>query len=107
VLDGLLKSDDLSDFLSYNVFMTATLNNKEKISITLPSELLKYAESYQQEHGFASRSDVLAEGLRALRRLELIESYRQAAEYARTHPDPLEEIDAIDGLEPSDGNEWL
>ncbi len=81
-------------------------NSGKRITLSLFPEQMRYLEQYQKEYGLSSRSDVIAEGLRALRRLELIESYRQAAEYARNHPDPLEEIDAINGIEPSDGTDW-
>lgn len=78
-----------------------------KISVSLPRELLEYAERYQLEHNLASRSEVIALAVRALREHELTEAYRALAEEYRQRPDPLLELGIADGLEQSDGSEWL
>jgi len=65
---------------------------------------LRYLETYQREHGLASRSEALE---RALRELELITAYRQAAEDQQKNPDPFLDLEIGEGLEPSDGKKWL
>lgn len=82
-------------------------NLNQKISISLPPETIKYAEDYQRAHGLSSRSEVMLEALKALREKELIESYRQATEDHKRNPDPIAELAITDGLEPSNGSEWL
>ena len=77
-----------------------------KITIYVPTRLLRHAKQYQTQHKLPSRSSVFREALMALREKELEESYRQAAEDFRRNPDPLVE-DYVGELEPSDGIEWL
>ena len=84
--------------------MNSELN--QKISISLPPNLVKYTEQYQKETGLSSRSEVIVKALKALRREQLIESYKQAAEDHRLKPDPFEEIGLNDGLEPSTEETW-
>jgi Arc/MetJ-type ribon-helix-helix transcriptional regulator len=79
----------------------------QKISISLPTNLLRYAEKYQAQQQLSSRSDVFSAALLALREKELAESYRAWTEDQRNNPDPLLTIDNTDGLELSDGSEWL
>jgi Arc/MetJ-type ribon-helix-helix transcriptional regulator len=86
--------------------MTATMNNKEKISITLPPEIVRYAEQYQQTHGLSSRSEVVLEAFKALREKELEEGYRAWAEEFKRNPDPLTEAGLEEGLEPSTEDTW-
>jgi Arc/MetJ-type ribon-helix-helix transcriptional regulator len=82
-------------------------NFNQKLSISLPPELIKFSEDYQHTHQLSSRSEVFAKALQALRDFEFMESYRQAALDATTQTDILEQLDAIDGLEASDGSKWL
>ncbi len=81
-------------------------NQYQKISISLPPELIKYADQYEQNHGLKSRSDVLAKALRALREQELTESYRQATKDHLERPEILLEVGVNDGLEPSTEDTW-
>jgi metal-responsive CopG/Arc/MetJ family transcriptional regulator len=81
-------------------------NQHQKISVSLPPELIKYADQYEQIHGLKSRSDVLAKALWALREQELIESYRQATKDHLENPDPFLEVGVNDGLEPSTEDTW-
>ena len=61
---------------------------KEKVTVSLPVDALRYADEYKEAHGL-NRSEVLALALKALRAEELAEGYRAlAAEYAE-NPDPL------------------
>ena len=79
-----------------------------KVNVSLPADLLAYAETYRQAQGLASLGDVLVRALGALREAELAEGYwALAAEYA-ARPDPLAEAIGIgsEGLEPSDETSW-
>lgn len=77
-----------------------------KVSISLPEELLKYADSYRKNHGLASRSEVLAQALKMLREAELAQGYKDlAAEYREQH-EPLLSTIGAEGLEPSDETNW-
>lgn len=64
------------------------VDKAQKISISLPASVLKYAEEYQKAHSLESRSDVLLEAMKALREKELLESYRQEALEFERNPDP-------------------
>jgi antitoxin ParD1/3/4 len=77
-----------------------------KVSISLPEELLAYAECYRQTHGLSSRSEVLAQALRVLREAELAEGYRELAVEYRERRDPLVDALGAEGLEPSDETTW-
>ncbi len=78
----------------------------QKISISLPSDLLSYAETYQNKHGLKSRSEVMAAAVRALRELELIEGYRAMRRDHDMNPDPFGDAGLTDGLEPSTEVDW-
>ena len=82
------------------------LNHHQKISISLPQELIRYAERYQEKHGLPSRSDVIAEAMKALREKELTEGYQAWTQEQAAHPDPLVEMAPHDGLEPSSEHDW-
>jgi len=84
-----------------------TQSSVTKFSISLPQESVRYLERYQAEHGISSRSEAIDRAVRALRELELIEGYRQAAADHQRNPDPLVDSGIGEGLEPSDGNEWI
>lgn len=77
-----------------------------KVSVSLPEELLEYAESYRQMHGLSSRSEVLARALKTLREAELAEGYRELSTEYKTRRDPLVEAIGAEGLEPSDETTW-
>lgn len=82
------------------------MTQSHKVSVSLSGDLLAYAESYRQTHGFSSRSEVLAHALRMLREAELAEGYRGlAAEYKARH-DPLVDAIGAEGLEPGDETSW-
>ncbi len=72
------------------------MTRSRKVSVSLPEELLEYADSYRESHGLASRSEVLAQALKTLRETELAQGYRELAAEYREHHEPLE------WLEPSD-----
>ena len=83
--------------------MTQTV---QRLSISLPAELLRYAAQYKHIHQLESRSEVIARALEALRTLERIEGYKQMAQDYRTKPDPLMDSGISDGLEPSTEDNW-
>lgn len=84
------------------------MNTSQKISISLPPDIIKYAEAYASEHKLSSRSEFFVEAVKALRERELTEGYKALAlEYA-VHPERFKPFeDNVDGLEPSDGSQWL
>ena len=60
----------------------------QKVTVSLPSEALSYADAYKEAHGL-NRGEVLTLALKLLRQQELAEGYRAlAAEQAAT-PDAL------------------
>ncbi|WP_045234362.1 hypothetical protein [Deinococcus pimensis] len=77
------------------------------LEISLPEASLRWAEEYRETHGLAHLDAVLVRAVEVLRDLDLIEGYRVAAGEHRRSPDPLLDSDISEGLEPSDGREWL
>lgn len=75
----------------------------QKISVSLPDDLIRYARDYQRQHGIDSRSEVIVRALRALREAELIESYKQ---HSLENPDPLLAVGLAEGLQPSTEDDW-
>jgi len=75
----------------------------EKLSVSLPRDLVDYVDEYRREHDIASRSHVLARAISALRSEELIASYKRSA---REAADPLLEGGLADGLTPSTEDDW-
>jgi Arc/MetJ-type ribon-helix-helix transcriptional regulator len=51
----------------------------EKLSISLPTESVRFIEAYQSEHGIRSRSQVVEFALRMLREQSLEAAYREAS----------------------------
>lgn len=51
----------------------------QKISVSLPSEMVAFIEYYQVFRGCASRSQVVAEALTLLQSRELENAYREAS----------------------------
>ena len=75
----------------------------EKLSVSLPKDLVDYLDGYRDAHEVASRSEVVARAVRALRNEELIASYKQAAQESI---DTLLEADVAWGLDPSTDLDW-
>lgn len=75
----------------------------EKVTVSLPGNLLDFVTRYQQGHG-VSRSEVVQRALEALRQAELAGAYRAAAEEMRA--DPLFDADPGHGLRPSTERDW-
>lgn len=81
-------------------------DTNQKISVSLSPELLKYAEEYRKIHNLASRSEVIAHAMKALKERELLEGYKAMAEDYQKNPESLVEAGINDGLEPSDETSW-
>jgi Arc/MetJ-type ribon-helix-helix transcriptional regulator len=78
----------------------------EKVSVSLPEDLVRYAEQYRKSHRMSSRSEVLAEAVRALRERELAHGYRELADEYRDRVDTLLDAGVAEGLEPSSEENW-
>ncbi len=70
-----------------------------KLTVSLPADLARFLEHYQQTHKLASRSAVIAKSLRQLRDAELAAAYRTHAEAWQQDP----EKDFWDSAAVSDG----
>jgi len=70
------------------------MNNVERISISLPTPLVRFLERYQASHAVKTRSEVLERAVLLLRQENLIEEYRQSA----LENDPAWDVTAGDGL---------
>lgn len=66
--------------------MNTTTN--QKVTISLPPEVLSYADRYRKLHGLATRSEVLTLALKLLRERELAEGYRAMAQDRDELADP-------------------
>lgn len=76
--------------------------NAEKVSVTLPPDLVRFAEDFQLAHGLSSRSEVLARALQLLQEQELREAYRAASqEWEGSKDQALWEGTSKDGLDDS------
>lgn len=82
------------------------MTQSQKVSVSLPNELLAYAEAYRRSHGLSSRSEVLVRALKTLREAELAEGYRALAAEYKERPDPLADAIGAEELEPSDETTW-
>ena len=70
------------------------MNNVERISISLPTPLVRFLEQYQATNAVKTRSEVLERAVLLLRQESLIEEYRQSA----LENDPTWDVTAGDGL---------
>ena len=66
----------------------------EKVSVSLPTTLLEFVESYKASHQCRSRSQVIERALELLRLQELEVAYREAAQEV----DPVWDVEIADGL---------
>ena len=66
--------------------MNPTAN--QKVTISLPPEVLSYADRYRETHGLPTRSEVMALALKVLREQELAEGYRAMAQSRDELSDP-------------------
>lgn len=75
--------------------------NAQKVSISLPQELLEYTERYMREHGLNSRSAVFVAAVEALRERERIADYQAYRQELEENPDPWLDSDLEETLELS------
>lgn len=71
--------------------------NSEKVSVSLPANLLHFVEQYRAEYGPKSRSQVIGEALELLRQRELEAAYREMAEDEAAQGEALEWSEALIG----------
>jgi metal-responsive CopG/Arc/MetJ family transcriptional regulator len=57
-----------------------TQTSAARLSISIPSRLLDFADQYREEHTLESRSEVFTRALELLREQELRAAYRAASE---------------------------
>lgn len=96
------------DVATKGVPTLGTMSQSQKVSVSLPDDLLAYTERYQQAHGLSSRSEVVVRALKTLREAELAEGYRALAAEYEERPDLLTDTIGTEGqgLEPSDETSW-
>ena len=83
-----------------------THQNAERMTISLPPDIARYIKDYQQTHGLESRSEAFVKAVQALREQELAEQYTALAR--ENDPERALFLEGnTDGLESSDGSEWL
>lgn len=77
-----------------------------KFSISIPSELASFVDSYQREHGL-SRSEVISMGLEKLREIELAGAYRhEAADPQAARDRDFWDVAAVDDGLNGEGSRW-
>lgn len=81
-------------------------SSTEKVSVSLPAEILRFAERYQKTHHLSSRSEVLVEAIKALRERELACGFDEWANDHESAADPLIDSGVSEGLEPSNEENW-
>ena len=83
-----------------------TYDTTQRMTISLPPDAARYLEQYQQANHLSSRSEAVLKAIQALRTQQLAEEYTALS---REHdPERAAFLQGFtDGLEPSDGKEWL
>jgi antitoxin ParD1/3/4 len=66
----------------------------EKISVSLPTPLVRFLEHYQHEHAVKTRSEVIERAVELLREQMLEQEYRESA----LENDPAWDVTVGDGL---------
>lgn len=70
-----------------------------KVSISVPEDIARFVEEYQENHELPSRSEVFVEAVRLLRERELAQAYKAAsAEWDNSEDARLWEQTVGDGL---------
>lgn len=52
--------------------------NRTSMSVSIDPNLAEYIKTYQKQHKVATKSEVIEHAIKALRRAELIEEYKEA-----------------------------
>ncbi len=81
------------------------MTRSRKVSVSLPEALLEYADSYRENHGLSSRSEVLVRAVKALHEAELAQGYKKLTAEYREQREPLLNTIGAEGL-PSDETNW-
>jgi Arc/MetJ-type ribon-helix-helix transcriptional regulator len=68
---------------------------RQKLSVSVPEGLARFVDAYRDEHGLATKSQVVARALELLRAADLEEAYARASREV----DPGWEVASSDGLE--------
>ena len=83
-----------------------TSDPAQRMTISLPPDAAHYLEQYQQAHHLSSRSEAVLKAVQALRDQQLAADY--AALAREDNPERARFLEGnTDGLEPSDGSEWI
>lgn len=75
--------------------LVESIMHAQKVTISIPQSLYEFVETYQSEHHFKSRSDVISKALQLLKQKQLEAYYREANEELNDDFD----ITLADGLE--------
>jgi len=70
----------------------------QKISISLPQEQCQFIETYQAEHHYKTRSEVIREALYLLQKLQLESYYQEANQELNADF----EVTSLDGIEKNE-----
>lgn len=83
-----------------------TTDAARRMTISLPPEAARYLEEYQQANHLGSRSEAVLKAVQALRDQQMAEDY--AALARENDPERARFLEGnTDGMESSDGSEWL
>lgn len=84
-------------------FGVQQISRVAKWTVSLPADLARFVERYQQTHALESRSEVIAQSLRTLQEAELAQAYRNHAAECKSDPERefWDSAGIADGLEES------
>jgi metal-responsive CopG/Arc/MetJ family transcriptional regulator len=75
--------------------------NRTSMSVSIDPTLAEYIKTYQKQHKVATKSEVIEQAIKALRRAELVEEYKEAMqEWSNNKPEAeLWDKTSADGLD--------
>ena len=78
-----------------------------KLSVSVDQGVVPFIERYQNDHTVRTKSEVVERALELLRKAELEQAYKEAAQDWLENPDAaLWENTVGDGIEPLEPGEW-
>lgn len=78
-----------------------------KLSVSVDQTFVPFIERYQHDHTIRTKSEVVERALELLRKAELEQAYKEAAQDWLENPDAaLWENTVGDGIEPREPGEW-
>ena len=78
-----------------------------KLSVSVDQTFVPFIERYQHNHTIRTKSEVVERALELLRKAELEQAYKEAAQDWLENPDAaLWENTVGDGIEPLEPGEW-